>query len=89
MIMMMTMTMMMTMMTMMLAGYTAAPRSMSGRFLAAFWWMFVLLVIAAYTASLCAIFLAFKPSILSVPFATFDELSQQSNVSRISGPSFT
>lgn len=61
-------------------GYTAAPRSMSGRFLAAFWWMFVLLVIAAYSASLCAIFLAFKPSIYSVPFATFDELSKQSSV---------
>ncbi|XP_070213010.1 glutamate receptor-like [Littorina saxatilis] len=61
-------------------GYTAAPRSMAGRFLAAFWWMFVLLVIAAYTASLCAIFLSYKPSILSMPFATFDELSQQTHV---------
>ncbi|KAL8612349.1 hypothetical protein ACOMHN_020168 [Nucella lapillus] len=61
-------------------GYTAAPRSMSGRFLAAFWWMFVILVIAAYSAALCAIFLAFKPSIYRVPFATFDELSKQSDV---------
>lgn len=61
-------------------GYTAAPRSMSGRVLAAFWWVFVLFVIVAYTASLCAIFLAFKPSLTTVPFATFDELSQQSHV---------
>ncbi|XP_076453751.1 glutamate receptor 1-like [Babylonia areolata] len=61
-------------------GYTAAPRSMSGRVLAAFWWMFVLLVVVAYTASLCAVLLAFKPSITSIPFATFDELSQQSHV---------
>ncbi|XP_076435387.1 glutamate receptor 2-like [Babylonia areolata] len=61
-------------------GYTAAPRSLAGRFLAAFWWVFVLLVVAAYSASLCAVFLAFKPSIRSLPFATFDELSKQSSV---------
>ncbi|KAL8620768.1 hypothetical protein ACOMHN_043811 [Nucella lapillus] len=61
-------------------GYTAAPRSMSGRVLAGFWWVFVLLVVAAYTACLCSIFLAFKPSITTLPFATFDELSQQSHV---------
>ncbi|PVD18748.1 hypothetical protein C0Q70_21299 [Pomacea canaliculata] len=61
-------------------GYTAAPRSMSGRVLAAFWWMFTMLVIAAYTASLAAIFLAMKPSVKTLPFATFDELSKQNEV---------
>lgn len=61
-------------------GYTAAPRSMSGRVLAAVWWMFTMLVIASYTASLAAIFLAMKPSVHKMPFASFDELSKQTQV---------
>jgi hypothetical protein len=42
--------------------------------------MFVILVIAAYTASLAAIFLAYKPSMREVPFDSFDELTRQSHV---------
>lgn len=45
-----------------------------------------MLVIAAYTASLAAIFLAMKPSVKTLPFATFDELSKQNEVRLLSLP---
>nr|KAG5690968.1 hypothetical protein BaRGS_027287 [Batillaria attramentaria] len=60
--------------------YVFSSLTFQGRVMAAIWWMFTMLVIAAYTASLAAIFLAIKPSVRSLPFATFDELSKQSKV---------
>ncbi|XP_041348748.1 glutamate receptor ionotropic, kainate 3-like [Gigantopelta aegis] len=61
-------------------GYTAAPRSLSGRVLAATWWVFCMLTIVTFTANLTALFLTREPNFRSMPFMTFEELSKQTSV---------
>ena len=53
---------------------------MSGRTLASFWWIFAMFFLTIYGANLTAFFLTKEPLRQSVPFATFDELSRQTDV---------
>ncbi|KAK6194497.1 hypothetical protein SNE40_000122 [Patella caerulea] len=62
-------------------SYTAAPRSISGRMMAGFWWMFTIMFIATYVANLTAFFLTQEPNTRNIPFMTFSELSQQKRAS--------
>ncbi|XP_046328737.2 glutamate receptor-like [Haliotis rufescens] len=57
-----------------------SPRSPSGRFLASVWWLFCILILITFTASLTAIFLSRDTVINGIPFHSFDELSRQTQV---------
>ncbi|ESO85920.1 hypothetical protein LOTGIDRAFT_130108, partial [Lottia gigantea] len=61
-------------------GYTAAPRSISGRIMATFWWIFTILFIGTYVANLTAFFLTAEPLVRDVPFMTFQELAKQKKI---------
>ncbi|RUS84383.1 hypothetical protein EGW08_007845, partial [Elysia chlorotica] len=66
--------------TLVLQGYTAAPKSMSGRVLTGVWWVFVVFTVAAYIAGLTVILFRVNPEIRTLPFTTLDELSRQKEV---------
>ncbi|CAL1533987.1 unnamed protein product [Lymnaea stagnalis] len=61
-------------------GYTAAPKSISGRVLISVWWVFAVMTVAAYIAGLCVLLFRVNPEIRTLPFTTFDELSRQNKV---------
>ncbi|KAK3604117.1 hypothetical protein CHS0354_025820 [Potamilus streckersoni] len=61
-------------------GFRVAPRSVSGRIISCFWWMFTLFFLMVYGANLTAFFLTKEPLFQSLPFATFDELAKQTDV---------
>ncbi|KAK3746334.1 hypothetical protein RRG08_049738 [Elysia crispata] len=66
--------------TLLFQGYTAVPKSMSGRVLTGVWWVFVLFTVAAYIAGLTVILFRVNPEIRTLPFTTLNELSRQSQV---------
>ncbi|KAH9496321.1 Glutamate receptor 2 [Bulinus truncatus] len=55
-------------------GFREAPHSLSGRIMAAFWWMFVLFSLIAYTANLTAYLLARPEQIPKMPFKNYEDL---------------
>ncbi|XP_046573006.1 glutamate receptor 4-like [Haliotis rubra] len=61
-------------------NYTPSPRSLSGRILVAFWWLFSLLTIVAFTANLTAFFMTREPNVSRVPFTSFSELVRQKKI---------
>ncbi|XP_046328740.1 glutamate receptor 4-like [Haliotis rufescens] len=61
-------------------NYTPSPRSISGRILMAFWWLFSLFILVAFTANLTAFFITQEPNVSRVPFSTFSELVRQKNI---------
>ena len=62
------------------SGYKRTPVSIAGRTLTCFWWLFSLFFLTMYGANLTAFFLRKEPLHHTVPFATFDELSKQTDV---------
>ncbi|XP_067670126.1 glutamate receptor-like [Haliotis asinina] len=60
--------------------HVSPPRSPSGRFLASVRWLFCILTLISFTASLTAIFLTRDTDIHDIPFRSFDELSRQTRV---------
>lgn len=63
--------------TLVLQGYTAVPKSMSGRVLTGVWWVFVVITVAAYIAGLTVILFRVNPEIRTLSFTTLDEMSRQ------------
>ncbi|KAK7102249.1 hypothetical protein V1264_020494 [Littorina saxatilis] len=61
-------------------GFREPPRSISGRFLAAFWWIFVLFTLIAYTANLTAFLLARPEQMPLMPFKTYDDLVENNDI---------
>ncbi|XP_059179458.1 glutamate receptor 3-like isoform X2 [Physella acuta] len=61
-------------------GFREAPHSLSGRIMAAFWWMFVLFSLIAYTANLTAFFLARPEQMPQLPFKTYEDLVANSDL---------
>uniref|UniRef100_A0A0B7ALY3 Ionotropic glutamate receptor C-terminal domain-containing protein n=1 Tax=Arion vulgaris TaxID=1028688 RepID=A0A0B7ALY3_9EUPU len=61
-------------------GYTAAPKSISGRILTCIWWVFSVFTIGAYIAGLCVILFKTNPEIRTLPFTTMSEMSRQNKV---------
>uniref|UniRef100_A0A0B7B4D5 Ionotropic glutamate receptor C-terminal domain-containing protein n=1 Tax=Arion vulgaris TaxID=1028688 RepID=A0A0B7B4D5_9EUPU len=61
-------------------GFREAPHSLSGRIMAAFWWMFVLFTLIAYTANLTVYMLSRPEQIPEMPFKTYDELIEKSDI---------
>ncbi|KAL8611226.1 hypothetical protein ACOMHN_013657 [Nucella lapillus] len=61
-------------------GFREPPRSLSGRFLAAFWWIFVLFTLVAYTANLTAYLLARPEQIPIMPFKTYEDLVESNEI---------
>ncbi|XP_055881996.1 glutamate receptor 2-like isoform X1 [Biomphalaria glabrata] len=61
-------------------GFREAPHSLSGRIMAAFWWMFILFSLIAYTANLTAYFLARPEQIPKMPFKTYEDLLADTNI---------
>jgi len=55
-------------------GFREPPRSLSGRIMAAFWWIFVLFTLIAYTANLTAFMLARKEMLPDMPFKNYEDL---------------
>ncbi|XP_076469459.1 glutamate receptor 1-like [Babylonia areolata] len=68
-------------------GFREPPRSLSGRFLAAFWWIFILFTIVAYTANLTAYLLARPEQIPVMPFKTYEELLEANEI-KVGAPAF-
>ena len=62
------------------SGYREAPKCISGRVLASFWWMFVAVILFSYSSNLTALFLATGSSKPTIPFKTFSEMAHQSDV---------
>ncbi|XP_064603248.1 glutamate receptor U1-like [Liolophura sinensis] len=60
--------------TMLWQGYSVTPRSFSGRFLSAIWWIFAMFFLVAYIASLTGRFII-KDSLTPVKIHTFDDLA--------------
>lgn len=61
-------------------GFREPPRSISGRFLAAFWWIFVLFTLVAYTANLTAYLLARPEQMPLMPFKTYEDLVESNEI---------
>uniref|UniRef100_A0A0B7B4M7 Ionotropic glutamate receptor C-terminal domain-containing protein n=1 Tax=Arion vulgaris TaxID=1028688 RepID=A0A0B7B4M7_9EUPU len=61
-------------------GYREAPHSLSGRIMAVFWWLFVLLTLIAYTSNLTAYLLARPEQLPEMPFQTYDELVESTSI---------
>jgi ABC-type amino acid transport substrate-binding protein len=61
-------------------GYTAAPKSISGRIVACVWWVFTIFAIGSYIAGLCVVLFKTNPEIRTLPFTTMEEMSRQSKV---------
>lgn len=61
-------------------GFREAPHSLSGRIMAAFWWMFVLFSLIAYTSNLTAYFLSRPEQMPKMPFKTYEELVETSDI---------
>ncbi|CAG5127192.1 unnamed protein product, partial [Candidula unifasciata] len=55
-------------------GFREAPHSISGRIMAAFWWMFVLFTLIAYTANLTVYMLSRPEQLPEMPFRTYEDL---------------
>ncbi|BFZ10882.1 hypothetical protein BsWGS_13921 [Bradybaena similaris] len=55
-------------------GFREAPHSLSGRIMAAFWWMFVLFTLISYTANLTVYMLARPEQLPEMPFKTYEDL---------------
>ncbi|XP_046353289.2 glutamate receptor 2-like isoform X1 [Haliotis rufescens] len=55
-------------------GYRESPRSMSGRILAVFWFIFVLIAIVAYIANMTAFLLVRQEKLPSMPFRDVNDL---------------
>ena len=55
-------------------GGGEAPKNISGRLLAATWWLFGFIIIASYTANLAAFLTVSR---LETPIASLDDLSKQ------------
>lgn len=55
-------------------GGGEAPRALSGRLLAATWWMFGFIIIATYTANLAAFLTVSR---LDTPIESLDDLAKQ------------
>ncbi|KAK7503612.1 hypothetical protein BaRGS_00005151, partial [Batillaria attramentaria] len=62
-------------------GFREPPRSISGRLLASFWWIFVLFTIVAYTANLTAYLLARPEQMPLMPFKTYEDLVESNDIS--------
>ena len=60
-----------------ITGGGEAPKAISGRILAAFWWMYGFLLIAFYTANLAAFLTVTR---LETPISSLDDLSKQQSV---------
>jgi ABC-type amino acid transport substrate-binding protein len=61
-------------------GYREAPHSLSGRIMAVFWWLFVLLTLIAYTANLTAYLLSRPEQIPEMPFKTYEDLVESTSL---------
>lgn len=61
-------------------GYREAPRSISGRITAAFWWIFVVFTLIAYTANLTAYMLSRPEQLPDLPFKNYEELVENSEM---------
>ncbi|GFS17989.1 glutamate receptor 3 [Elysia marginata] len=61
-------------------GFREAPKSLSGRIMAAFWFLFVLFTLIAYTGNLTAYLLARPEQIPDMPFRTYEELLESSDI---------
>ncbi|BFZ08850.1 hypothetical protein BsWGS_11888 [Bradybaena similaris] len=61
-------------------GYREAPHSLSGRIMAVFWWLFVLLTLIAYTSNLTAYLLARPEQLPEMPFTTYEDLVQSTTI---------
>ena len=64
-------------------GYHEAPKCVSGRVLACFWWSFVITTLFSYSSNLTALFITASSVGLHepvLPFKTFSEMAQQSDV---------
>ncbi|XP_012945575.1 glutamate receptor 3 [Aplysia californica] len=61
-------------------GFRESPRSLSGRIMAAFWWMFVMFTLIAYTANLTAYLLSRPEQIPDLPFKSYEELLDSSDI---------
>jgi len=61
-------------------GFREAPRSLSGRLMAAFWWLFVLFSLVAYSANLTAFFLSRPEMLPDMPFNTYEDLASSSEI---------
>jgi ABC-type amino acid transport substrate-binding protein len=61
-------------------GFREAPHSLSGRIMSAFWWMFILFTLVAYTANLTVYMLARPEQIPEMPFRTYEELLANENI---------
>lgn len=61
-------------------GFREPPRSISGRLLAAFWWIFVLFTIVAYTANLTAYLLARPEQMPLMPFKSYEDLVESNEI---------
>lgn len=64
-------------------GYHEAPKCVSGRVLACFWWSFVITMLFSYSSNLTALFITASSVGLHepvLPFKTFSEMAQQSDV---------
>ncbi|KAH9513873.1 hypothetical protein Btru_031614 [Bulinus truncatus] len=66
--------------TLMWQGYTAAPKSISGRILVCIWWLFSIMALAAYIAGLCVLLFRVNPEIRTLPFSNMDEFARQAKV---------
>ncbi|KAF7635064.1 hypothetical protein Mgra_00005505 [Meloidogyne graminicola] len=64
--------------TMLKGGCDFGPRAVSTRLLGAFWWMFTLVIVSAYTANLAAVLTVSRPHI---PIRDIDDLANQSDIS--------
>ncbi|XP_055868244.1 probable glutamate receptor [Biomphalaria glabrata] len=65
--------------TLMWQGYTAAPKSFSGRVLVCIWWLFSIMTLASYIAAL-SVLLFRVPEIRTLPFSNMDEFCRQNKV---------
>lgn len=61
-------------------GFREAPKSLSGRIMAAFWFLFVLFTLIAYTGNLTAYLLARPEQIPDMPFRTYEELLESNDI---------
>lgn len=62
-------------------GFREPPRSISGRLMAAFWWIFVLFTLVAYTANLTAFLLARPEQMPLMPFKSYEDLVESNEIS--------
>lgn len=64
--------------TMLKGGCDFGPRAVSTRLLGGTWWMFTLVIVAAYTANLAAVLTVSRPYI---PIKNLDDLANQTAIS--------